>query len=384
MENRIKRFITCHVPVDACNFKCPYCYLSQLNAKDGAIHKLCMKPEDIAKSLSVERLGGICYFNLCGNGETMMHPQLVDLVYELTKAGHYCDIITNGTISVKFDELLNRLSKEQLSRLFVKFSFHYLELKRLNMLELFADNVAKIKNSPASFSIEVTPCDEYIPHIEEIKNFSLEHFGALPHVTVTRDESTDKIALLTSLSREEYKKTWSQFDSAMFDFKFSIFNQKRKEFCHAGDWSFELNLQNGIYTQCYHGKVLGNIKDMDKPLYFEPIGYCPIAHCFNSHAFLAFGDIPELQAPTYAEERNRVTPTGEWLKPNCKEFFSTKVYDNNHDISQKTKKEIYQKAKSRTKKATVKRNIKFILKGMGISVKCKRKIIDRIYDKSPM
>ena len=338
MMDGIKRFITCHVPVHACNFQCMYCYISHLKIDNKKIFDFVMPAEDIANKLSKEVLGGTCYFNLCGNGETMLHPQLVDLAYGLTKEGHFADIITNGTISKKFDEIIARFSEEQKKHLFIKFSFHYLELKRKNLMETFLSNVKKIREAGISFTIEITPHDELIPYIEEIKAFSLKEFGALPHITVARNEATDDIELLTSLNRDKYKETWGQFNSALFDFKFSIFNKKREEFCYAGEWSLELDLKTGDYFQCYRGCKLGNIKD-DKALKFRAIGKCCMPHCFNGHAFLAFGDIPKLESPTYCDERNRVTNNGsQWLNEDCRDFFSSKVYENNSQYTDEEKK----------------------------------------------
>lgn len=330
----IKKFITCHIPVSACNFKCPYCYISQLDARNNKIIPFCISAEDFKKKFSRSVLGGSCYFNLCGNGETMLHPELIDLVDALTNEGHFVDIITNGTISKKFDELLDRLTISQCNHLFIKFSFHYTELLRTNMMEIFLENVRKIRENKISYSIEITPYDDLIPYIDKIKKFSLKEFGALPHVTVARDESTEAIELLSKMSKDEYKRVWGTFDSPLFDFKLRIFNEKRKEFCYAGEWSLEVDLASGIYKQCYWGAALGNIKDTD-PLRFLPCGKCPMPHCFNGHAFLAYGDIPELEGPTYCDERDRVMSNGEhWLQKECREFFSTRLYENNTQLSE--------------------------------------------------
>lgn len=339
--NGIKRFISCVVPVYSCNFRCKYCYLDNHDAKIGGIHEMILSPEKLIKRLSKERLGGICYFNLCGVGETMMHPQLNGLVYELTKEGHYCDIITNGTISKKFDELLLMLSNQQKSKLLVKFSFHYLELKRLSLLSVFASNVEKCKKSGVSYSIEITPEDDLIPHINDVKSYSLQHFGALPHLTVTRTEEEVGIPLMTKYSFDEYKKIWGQFESDMFDFKTQIFRVKRKEFCYAGDWSLLLNLETGIYRQCYKGRKLGNITEQGD-IHFCAIGKCLYPHCVNGHAFLTLGTIPEMDCPSYSAMRDRTTDTGkQWLTEPCQKFFSSKLYDNNSEFAERKKKYAY-------------------------------------------
>ena len=345
--DKIKRFITCLVPVHACNFRCQYCYLSHHADRDvygGGVKPFASKASQIVNFFSLERLGGPSYFNLCAAGETMMHPELIDLVSELTREGHYADIVTNGTLEKKFDELIEKLSPTQRNHLFIKFSFHYLELKKRKMMDKFLSNVNKVKNAGISYTIEITPHDELIPFIDEIKTFSLQEFGALPHITVARDEGTDDILLLTRYSRDEYKKIWSQFDSEMFNFKLKIFSQDRTcDFCYAGLWSLAVDLESGLYRQCYGGDVLGSLKDLTKPINFRVIGRCRQPHCFNGHAFLACGNIPELETPYYYQERDRVTESGEhWFTPQVKDFFSTKLCESNKEYSNAEKKKAMQ------------------------------------------
>lgn len=340
---KIKRFITCLVPVHACNFRCSYCYLSHKKNSDaygGGIRPLCMDTKSIAHRLSRKRLGGVCYFNLCAAGETMMHPEIINLTRQLLGEGHYVDLVTNGTLSARFDELIEKLSNIQKKHLFIKFSFHYLELQKRNMMEKFLDNVKKIKQAEISYTIEVTPHDELVPYIEELKEFSIEHFGAWPHITVARNEGTKNIGLLTNYSKEEYKKIWSVFHSDLFDFKLSLFNQKRGEFCYAGVWSLTVDLETGYYRQCYMGDILGNICD-EKSINFRAIGKCREPHCFNGHAFLALGNIPEINTVNYSMERNRVMENNEqWLGTEVNAFFSTKLSESNRIYSKSERNKI--------------------------------------------
>ena len=44
-------------------------------------------PEQIGKALSVNRLGGLCYFSICGAGETTLQPEIADIVYHIMKNG---------------------------------------------------------------------------------------------------------------------------------------------------------------------------------------------------------------------------------------------------------------------------------------------------------
>lgn len=343
--DKISKFITCLVPVHACNFRCSYCYLSHhvnKNVYGGGIKPFAKQPNEIVAFFSQERLGGSCYFNLCAAGETMMHPELIAFVSELTNEGHYADIVTNGTLTKKFDELIEKLSVEQRKHLFIKFSFHYLELKTRNMMDKFLSNVKKIKDAGISYTIEITPHDELVPFIDEIKEFSMREFGALPHITVARDEGTDEILLLTAYSREEYKRIWSQFESELFNFKLSIFNQDRTcDFCYAGLWSLAVDLETGLYRQCYGGDILGSFTDINKSIRFRAIGKCRQPHCFNGHAFLACGVIPELETLTYVEERDRKMISGDhWFTSETASFFSTKLSESNKEFSDVEKKKV--------------------------------------------
>jgi hypothetical protein len=215
----------------------------------------------------------------------------------------------------------------------IKFSFHYLELKRLSLLEHFVANVNRMRDAGISITVEITPSDELVPYIDELKETCIKYFGALCHVTIARDDRTGGKEILSDYSFDEYKNIWGQFNSELFAYKTSIFYKKRTEFCNAGDWSIVVNLGTGEYRQCYCGDTLGNIyKNPKKKLNLYPIGHgCREPHCYNGHAFLTLGDIPELLSPTYAEVRNRACADGtEWLSPTMKQFISTKLSESNH------------------------------------------------------
>ena len=99
-------------------------------------------PEHVAKAFSPERMGGICFINSCAEGETLLTKN-IDLYYKaLVKQGHYLEIVTNLTVTPMIDKIL-QWDVELLKRVEFKASFHYLELKRKNMLEVFANNADK-------------------------------------------------------------------------------------------------------------------------------------------------------------------------------------------------------------------------------------------------
>ena len=332
--DKIKKFIDCYIPITTCNFRCPYCYITQNNRWNDALPEFKYSAQYVRKALSKERLGGTCLLNMCGGGETLLPPYIIELLKELLEEGHYIWVITNGSLNKRFEEI-SKFPKNLLYRLAFKFSFHYLELKRLNKLEDYVKNIKLMQDSGASFSIEITPYDELIEYIDEIKEFSLKNFGALPHITVAREDNTDNKKILTKLSKQEYNKVWSQFNSKMFSFKLSTFLVKRKEYCYAGKWSYILDIGKGVLRQCYSNNLQQNIFENMKLIKIKSVGRkCLEPHCYNSHAFLTWGDIPRLKAPYYYEMRNRIqSDEKEWLNPYMKEFCSHKLKENNNKFN---------------------------------------------------
>ncbi len=291
-------------------------------------------PEQVARALSPERLGGLALFNLCADGETLLLKDLDVYARRLVEQGHYVEIVTNCTITPMLDKIL-AWDKDLLAHVEFKCSFHWLELKKRKLLRVFARNVNKIWDAGASACVEITPSDELIPYIDEIKDFSLKKFGALPHITIARDDRTRGIEILSKLPKEEFLKTWRQFDSTFFNYKASIFGLRQEEFCYAGMWSAIIDLSNGQAKACYCGRKFGDVfanPDSEFPTF--PVGKCSIAHCYNGHFWMTFGDITDQTQFTYADMRNRVRSDGrEWLNPKLKEFFSSKLSDNNRLLS---------------------------------------------------
>lgn len=291
-------------------------------------------PEQVAKALSKKRLGGPAYINVCADGETLLTRDIEIYMRRLAEEGHYIEIVTNCTITPVLQKFL-AWDKELLAHIEFKCSFHYLELKKRNMLDLFARNVNAIWDAGASANVEITPSDELIPYIDEVKEFSLKNFGALPHITIARDDRTKGIEILSKLPKDEYYKIWGQFDSQMFDYKKKIFGKRQEEFCYAGIWSANINLCTGMALPCYCGRSLGDVfanPESDFPTF--PVSKCSIAHCYNAHVWLTLGAIPHSTKVTYADIRNRVRADGrEWLNPKLKRFFSTQLYQSNEELS---------------------------------------------------
>ena len=344
--NKIKRYIDIQLPVTACTLRCHYCYITQHQLFSVSTPKLKYSAAQIRKALSKQRLGGVCHISLCGMGETLLLPEITEIVGGLLEEGHYIMVVTNATVTKIIKEMMESYSPELKNRLCFKISYHFLELKKRNILEKFFETINYIRQNGCSFTLELPPSDELIPYIDEVKEYCMKYLGALCHVTVARDENVTGYSILTKLSLDEYKKIWGQFDSELFDFKIDIFNQKRKEFCYIGKWGGLLNLGTGELRACDRTFLKQNIMDEpDAPIDWRPKAKCNKAHCHNGHSWLGLGMIPDLETPTYSSMRDRVDKNGNhWLQPEMREFLSHKLAEENELLPAIEKAKAYNRA----------------------------------------
>lgn len=332
----VNKILLFRIPVSVCNFRCHYCYLAQRPVHfQGNQPEISVSPDEFGRAFSAKRMGGVCYANFCADGETLLTKDIDQYVKEFCEQGHYAEVVTNLSVTHVLDRFL-AWDKELLKHLEFKCSFHYLWLKEHHLLDRFAENVQKIWEAGASANIEITPSDELIPYIDEVKAFSMEHFGALPHLTIARDDRTKNIDYLTNLSLQEYDSVWSTFDSDFWRFKRSIFGVKQKGFCYAGAWSHYVDMVSGDAKPCYFGRVFFNFYKKVDGKYPTPseraVGHCPLPHCYNGHALLTLGLIPGPYKTRYGSIRDRERPDGaHWLQSELRSFFDTKL-DESHGV----------------------------------------------------
>ena len=304
--------------------------------------KLQYSPEHIAKALSRARTGGTCWISLCGVGETMAQHEIVPLVKCLLQEGHFVNITTNGTLSAKYDALIEACG-EWIEHLHLSFSFHYVELAQRGWIDRFFENVQKMKIAGASILVQFNLCDEYIPHLDTIKTLCVEKAGALPQVALTRNERTKPIGIMTEKTAEEYYQIGKQFDSPLFDFTCRNFQVQRREYCYAGEWSGVLDMKTGILKKCYAEPGGVNIfENLEKQIPFEAVGFgCKSEYCINSSHFMSLGVIPTLNTPTYAELRNR--ESAKWYSEEMDAFLSGKLIHSNkkHNLIKKLRNILY-------------------------------------------
>ena len=65
---------------------------------------------------------------------------MIDYIRVLLEEGDYVMVVTNASLSKRIEQL-SALPAELQKRLFYKFSYHYMELKKRNLVEKFFANV---------------------------------------------------------------------------------------------------------------------------------------------------------------------------------------------------------------------------------------------------
>lgn len=325
----IKKYIDLYYPIETCNFNCDYCYIHEHRKNINNKYVCSHSPKEIRTALSCERLGGKCLINICAGGETLLYAEIFDIIKELLLEGHYVSVVTNGTItnSIKrIDDFEISLKKH----LFFKFSFHFEELKKRNMLELFFDNIRYVRENGCSFTLELPAYDDFLENKDEIINLcKQELYGEICHVTALRDEKKSDFALLSNYKYDYYKKQWSEFESKMFDVRVDVIEKKYKGFCYAGDWTFTANIETGEIRQCYYERVLDNLYERpNEKLKLCAVGnHCHSEYCYACHAFLCLGTIPELNInERYDDTRER---NKKWLTDDMRNFMHQRLSDNN-------------------------------------------------------
>lgn len=342
--DQIAKLLLCNYPSFACNLQCEYCYITNQNLWKSKVKKLTHSPAEIVSVMSKERVGGTAFINLCASGETLIPHEAVDLIRGWAETGHYVEVVTNGTLTKRFYEI-SQFPCEVRKHIAFKFSFHYLELIRLGLLDCFFENVWLMHRSGCAFTVEITPYDKLDAYKQVIMDICMEKLGSYCHVTIARDDMRKKIPVMSSKTLSEYCDFWSDFNSFMLEFKRSIFGIKRKEFCYAGLYSITIDIASGNYAKCYGLPAIGNLFcDTGMPLKYEAIGRCHLPHCYNGHSLLSFGMIPMIRDSNYAQIRNIHLKDGtDSLSETFKGIFGQRISDHCAPLSRGERMKIYRK-----------------------------------------
>lgn len=332
-DGKIARYVECYMLRQACNLRCSYCFVGQSRELAETVIPFKHSPEFIARALSKERLGGTSLISICCDGEPLISHDMVMLIKKLLEEGHYVYLISNGTLSKRMDEICS-FPQKLLSHLFIRFSYHYFELRRLNLFDTFFENIRRFHEAGGSFTVFLVGSDIYLPVLDDLKDRCVKNLGALPHVDYERDETKGDGGTLTVRSETEfleYKKIWDSFDSEFMRFRERV-DGKISGSCNAGNWVVHLDLMTGRMSRCPVGQYIGNIYDdicSDIPFDHKP-HECPYNFCVCAPVFFAFGMKEDLRdAPTFYELWNRTTPDGvNWIQDEIRGFFSGRLYES--------------------------------------------------------
>ena len=304
--DKIKYTITANVPGSLCNLRCEYCYVSNCYDEENETHlkrgEYKYSLETMLNAFSPKRLGGICAIGVIGSGETLYDSIVVDFVHGLLKQGHFVTVVSNLTLDKRIDELLD-FPEEYLKRLMLKGSLYWNELKRLNKVDNYFNNIKKALEKGCSAHPSLAIGDCYVEHLDEIISTSMEKLGVPPHCTpvLVYDEKQDMI-------RDGFVKTSPKCDNIFIEkidgmFKSKVFDlcakwvdiDPKEVFCYAGKWSFCVNIGNGNLYKCHSCPSEANFfENLEKMPKLEAIGKnCQLATCALQYDFIAQGLIPE-------------------------------------------------------------------------------------------
>lgn len=337
----INRFFNVTVPIHKCNLECSYCFVTQTIGFKKEKEEFPRKTDEVIRALSKERTGGISLINFCGLGETLFQKEIIEISKGLLQNGQYISIVTNNTLTNRI-EMLCDFSEDIKKNLFIKCSFQYEQLVKKNLLDIFFQNIELLRNNNISYTIEMVANDSIISQIENIKEIFNKKKEALPHILEARDTSNENIKRLTNLEVKKHQEIWKTFNSPLFKAQQSVWEEKRKEFCYAGEYSADIDLASGNMYQCNKGKMIQNIyKNIDKPLQFCAIGTnCNMPHCFISYVWQGLcGNINKIDYPTYYEMRDRERPDKtHWVNNSIKLIFDNKISQNMQSYSEQKEK----------------------------------------------
>lgn len=290
------KIVWAHIPETRCNLNCDYCYVGQKGNKKIT---LPYSVDYILKCLAPKRFGGPIFFGGVAPGETLLWEDIVDFTYGMLSYGHIVSYTTNMTVTPVIKKFCD-FPRELRVNLELDASFHYLELKKKNLLNVYFENLRMLKRSGISYAIFLVISDIYIPYLREISELCKKEIGILPIAGMLRDYDYRGGRVIKHYSPEEEKLIEETCDMRQWHLQKKLYG-KEMGFCHAGEYSLSLNMMNGNYNKCWIAEGMGNLfKNPNEPIKFEPIGFCPFNDCICA-SWQCFGLIPELNTivPTH-------------------------------------------------------------------------------------
>jgi MoaA/NifB/PqqE/SkfB family radical SAM enzyme len=298
----------CDVSVtNVCNAACDFCGFSRDKKRSGP--RRYLDTDDFVRALPILRRRHIRYMTFQG-GEPLVHPEIVPLVTEATRAGMHCGLITNGWFLPRD---IGRLGKAGLKRLLVSIDSANLiehEINRgLNGLGAhIKDGLAEARSMgiPTCASVTVSRLVRYdaLPDALEDLGFDAVAFSyprreALGPNAFAFDESSKLIdmgrdELLDALREiENLKRHFPVVDPGAALAEVARFVRGEKQYipCIGGNKYFFIDWNLDIWRCEAWSEPMGSVFDLDHlPDQREPCNACSMS-CYRHASALMHGVI---------------------------------------------------------------------------------------------
>lgn len=303
MIEKVRRALTVYVTGNNCNLQCPYCYVKNSHPNETPEPMRLNYPLDqMIRAFAPERLGGLAEINVIGSAETLLAKEVVPFVHGLLHYGHVVGVVSNATLPARIDELLS-CPKEDLKNLLLKASFHYEELKRRNLLDVYFDNIKKVIASGASAFPFVVISPEYTRHLQEIGDLITSNLGIKAHCSPCNSVNGEfDLRFHSDFDPEPTEKLMRELDK-YFDTRLYRECVRYKDvdvqntFCYAGRWSLGIDMATGQTWKCHnfrkdHENFYENV---EKPYpWGMPIAMsCAIESCCLQYNFYSENLLPD-------------------------------------------------------------------------------------------
>lgn len=303
MTEKVSRALTVYVSGNSCNLRCPYCYVK--NSHPNEIPKpMCLKYplKQMVRAFDPRRIGGIAEVTVIGSAETLLAKEVIPFVHGLLHFGHVVTVVSNATLPSRVDELLD-CPKEDLKNLILKASFHYEELKRRQLLDVYFQNIKNAISHGASAYPFVVISPEYSKHIKEIGELITENLGIKAHCSPCNSINNEfDLQFHSEFDPKPTEKLMEELDH-YFDTRIYRECVRYKEvdvqntFCYAGRWSLGIDMATGHTFKCHNFRKDNEnfYENVDKPYSWGmPIGMsCAIESCCLQYNFFSENILPD-------------------------------------------------------------------------------------------
>lgn len=311
-NNKVSRAITVYVQGNICNLQCNYCYYKNSNPTEKPVMaKLEYSLETMIHAFSPERLGGLAEITVIGSAETLLTEQVIPFVHGLLRYGHVVTVVTNATLTERIHQLID-CAEECRKNLIIKCSFHYRELQKKQLLDVYFSNIKMAIKTGVSAYPFVVICPDYVGELESIGKIIQDNLGTKAHCSPCLDIKSSydlrfKASFNPKPNQELLNTLEKYFDTRIFNECVKYKNvDAQSTFCYAGCWSVGIDFVTGAQMKCHGFPVDTNsfYDNVDRCYQWgEPIAMsCAIESCALQYNFFSEGMLPDyLCSYTYGQ-----------------------------------------------------------------------------------